>query len=53
MIGGSGHMRSSLSMTCLVDRDVCRSCPMDECCHGFAAGKLLRFSALTWTNFYL
>jgi len=35
-------MTSSERITCLVDHDICNGLnPMDKCCHGFSAGKLL------------
>jgi len=46
-------MTSSEHMTCLFDCDLCNNTSltcMDECCHGFRAGKLLQDSCLCCVN---
>jgi len=50
----TGHMTSSESITCLVEHDICfRLSPMDQCCHGFSAGRLLAASCLHCVNYRL
>jgi len=39
------HEKSGTHMTCLLDLDIWLT-PIDECCHGFSASKLLAASSL-------